>query len=151
MRISKMLAPGSPVPTATVRSAEGVEWSIPEGPVLVVLFKISCPTCQLTLPYLNRLGNALPVVGISQNNAADTERFREAFSIQYPLYLDDPKGYPVSNGFKISNVPSLFLIENGEVTRAEHGFSRAFLSELASRFGVELFRPTDRVPEFKPG
>jgi thiol-disulfide isomerase/thioredoxin len=151
LRLSKMLGAGSPVPKVTARSAEGVEWPIPEGPVLLVLFKISCPTCQLTLPFLNRLGSALPVVGVSQNNAADTERFRQAFSLQYPVYLDDSQGYPVSNAFQITNVPSLLLIEGGRVTWSEHGFSRAGLSEVAARFGVELFRPTDRVPEFKPG
>jgi thiol-disulfide isomerase/thioredoxin len=52
-------------------------------PVLLAFFKITCPTCQLTFPFLQRLMDrgGPRVVGISQDDAAGTAEFNEAFSL----------------------------------------------------------------------
>ena len=69
-----------------------------EGPILVAFFKVSCPTCQYTLPYLQRFvdENAIRLVGISQDEAAATRRFCEAYGITFPILLDPTNAkYPV--------------------------------------------------------
>lgn len=153
-----MLQAGSSIPTLDVTHLDGApvgaeEVLTPGSPVLLVLFKAGCPTCQLTLPFFNRLGGHLRVMGISQDEGKATERFRDAYGIQYMLLLDEKrKGYPTSNGFGITNVPALFLVDGGgQIEWSDTGFSKRALTGLAARFGVDLFEPSDRVPEFKPG
>ncbi len=132
------------------------------GPVLLAFFKVSCPTCQLTLPFLDRLqrgrgnapqGDAPQVVAISQDDATATQNFNRRFGISLPALLDASTArYPVSNAYRITNVPSLFLIESdGRISRSVAGFDKAEMEALALRFQVRLFTPSDRVPVFQPG
>lgn len=122
------------------------------GPVLLVLFKVSCPTCQFTLPFLERLFiRGLQVVGISQDDAQSTREFADYFGITFPVLLDGP-GYPVSNAYAISSVPSLFLIEpDGVVSLAGNGFHRDDLQKLGVRAGGSPFRESERIPAMRPG
>lgn len=132
------------------------------GPVLLAFYKVTCPTCQLTLPFLNRLekgraADAPRVVAISQDDAAATHAFNRRFGVELPTLLD-PSGsagtprYPASNAYGITNVPSLFLVEpDGRISLSAMGFDRAEMERLGERFGVRLFTPSDRVPVFQPG
>jgi peroxiredoxin len=123
------------------------------GPVLLAFYKIACPTCQFTLPFLQRLANTqgLQVVTISQDDARSTGQFAERFGISLPVLLDQAP-YPVSNLYGIRNVPTLYLIEPGaRIAMAGTGFSRASLQSLAGRFGTQVFREGERVPEMRPG
>jgi len=126
-----------------------------KGPVLLAFFKISCPVCQLTLPFLDRLAasGVFSVYGISQNNEADTSEFVEEYSLSYPMLLDTQKtGYPVSNAYGITHVPTLFLVEKeGGIARVVEGWSRQDIAWLGARAGVNPLRPTDNVPELKAG
>ena len=66
------------------------------GPVLLAFFKVSCPTCQLTLPFLDRLrrgkaADAPQIMGISQDDAAATSNFNRRYRIGLPALLD-PSG-----------------------------------------------------------
>src|ERR1051326_2332218 len=127
---------------------------IANGPVLLALYKSSCPVCQLTLPYLQRIAQgSLPVVMISQDNQRETERFRDKFSLTMPALLDRAEDrYPVSNAFGITNVPSLFLIEqDGTISHSGSGFRKTELEDLGRRSGVPVFTPEDKVPEWKAG
>jgi peroxiredoxin len=153
-------------PEFELPSLHGARQSLRElvagGPVLLAFFKVSCPTCQLTLPFLERLhqgraADAPRVVAISQDDAAATEKFNQRYGISLPVLLD-PAGssggvrYPVSNAYRITNVPSLFLIErDGEISLSVTGFDRAEMEKLGVRFGVRLFTSADRVPVFQPG
>jgi peroxiredoxin len=120
-----------------------------KAPVLVVFFKITCPVCQFTLPFLNRLHAAgeLAVYGISQDDDADTREFNQEFGIQFPVLLDsEDAGYPASNAYGISNVPSLFLITGeGKIERVIEGWSKKEMQTLG------VIRPGDNVPEWKAG
>jgi peroxiredoxin len=141
-------------------SLEGRNYSLDElltaGPVLLVFFKISCPTCQLTLPYLERLyargfPGAPQIVGISQDSARDTRDFNEHFGITFPMLIDSA-GYPASNAYRVTNVPTLFLVDSqGAVTWSLNGFHKAELEALGERFGGSPFTATDRVPLLRPG
>ncbi|MDR3702410.1 MAG: TlpA disulfide reductase family protein [Candidatus Sulfopaludibacter sp.] len=146
-RQNEILAAGSRAP-----AIEGLAAS---GPVLVVFFKITCPVCQFTLPFLNRIQQAgtLPVFGISQNGAADTREFVEEFSVEYPVLLDpEDANFPAGNAYGISTVPSLFLIgQDGKIERAIEGWSRKEMEWLGARSGATVIRQGENVPEWKAG
>ncbi len=157
---------GQRAPAFTLRGLDGREYSLAEalkkGPVLAAFFKVSCPTCQLALPFLDRLqagyGHGASVWGISQDDARDTKEFRDEFELSYPLLIDED-GYPVSNAYGLTNVPTLILIApDGSVRISFHGFDKAGLEQIScelSRFTgsepVEVFHPHELVPDFKPG
>jgi peroxiredoxin len=122
------------------------------GPVLLVLFKVSCPTCQFTLPFIERLhGRGLRVWGISQDDEESTRELTDHLGITFPI-LRDAEGYPVSNAYGISSVPSMFLVEaNGSVSWSLNGFHKAKLETLGERVGGSPFREAERVPAMRPG
>ncbi|MCL6481665.1 MAG: TlpA family protein disulfide reductase [Firmicutes bacterium] len=160
------VAAGTKAPAFVLRGLDGREYALREalkhGPVLVAFFKVSCPTCQLALPFLNRLhegyGHAASLWGISQDEARDTEEFREEFGLDFPLLLDE-EGYPVSNLYGLTNVPTLILIApDGTATISFHGFVKAGLEQIAAELAqwtaskpVTVFHPHELVPDFKPG
>ncbi len=128
------------------------------GPVLLVFFKILCPTCQFTLPFLERLHQAESegsprVFAISQDKRSPTLEFNQEFGITIPTLLDQASdGYPASNAYGITAVPSLFLVgADGKIEWAGDGFHRAELESLARKFGISLFSPGEPVPEMRPG
>ena len=120
-------------------------------PVLLAFFKISCPTCQFTFPYLQRMADKVPILGVSQDDEESTDEFRRAFKLTFPIVLDPPR-YPASNSYALSHVPSLFLVEpDGRISFAVSGFSRRDLEQIGNRFGSSPFHEGDRIPDFKPG
>jgi len=154
-----LAASGDQAPSFRLNALDAAPQSLDEilahGPSLLVFYKISCPVCQLTAPYLQRLaaGKSLQVVGISQDDANGTRGFTERFGVQFPTLLDSfSEGYPASNAYGITSVPSLFLIErDGAIARSFAGFSKRDFEEIASRAGISIFGPADDVPEWKAG
>lgn len=151
-----MLATGDKAPAFDLELQGGGRKSLNDllarGPALIGFFKVSCPVCQFTFPFLERLHRAgVNVAGISQDDAASTAEFNDEFGITFPV-LRDARGYPASNGFAISHVPSLFLVEqDGTISWAVEGFSKSELEKAASRLGASPFRPGEYVPEWKAG
>jgi peroxiredoxin len=124
-----------------------------EGATLVVIFKSSCPVCQLALPFLERIKDsaALRIVLVSQDDAKTAAKFLDHFGISITTLLDG-RGYPVSNTYEIETVPSLFLVDQGGViTKSWAGFSKADMEALGTFAGTALFRPGENVPLFTPG
>jgi peroxiredoxin len=154
-----MLTAGDSAPDFSVHTLSGDELSLAkltrEGAVLLAFFKVSCPTCQYTFPFLERLKAAigLSITGISQDDAKATAEFCRAFGISFPIGLDPAKAhYPLSNAYRISQVPTLFLIEGTAIAHAFSGFSRSDLELIRNKFGpATLFRPGEKIPEFRPG
>jgi peroxiredoxin len=131
---------------------------LPSGPVFLAFFKVSCPTCQFTLPYLERIysgladGNAR-MIAVSQDDAESTREFHKEFGITMPTLLDSARqGYPASNAYGLVYVPSMFLVErDGTISWSLVGFNRKELEELGGKLGVNPFKPGERVPEMKSG
>lgn len=154
-----MLSAGMHAPAFELKALDGQRRSLASlletGPVLAAFFKVSCPVCQFTFPFLERLAanDAAQFIGISQDDAAPTAAFNARFGVTFPIFLDEGKeGYPVSNAFGISSVPSLFLIEtDGTISKAFHGFSKKDIEELAQRVNVAAFRENETVPAWKAG
>jgi len=158
-RKKTLAAEGAKAPGFRLTSLDGPTQSLDDilerGPVLLAFFKISCPVCQLTAPYLQRLSlnNTLQVIGISQDDAGATRGFAERLGVTFPTLLDlSSEDYPASNAYGISSVPSMFLLErDGTITRAFPGFSKRDFEEIGARVGVLPFAPGDQVPEWKAG
>lgn len=154
-----MIAAGALAPPFELKCLAGGSRSLQQilgsGPALLVFFKISCPVCQLTLPYLERLAStsALQIIGISQDDADNTQAFVDRYGLTFPLLLDQSSdGYPASNAYGISSVPTQFLVEpDGRIATSFNGFSKQDLEALGARAGVAPFRPDDHVPEWKAG
>ena len=123
--------------------------------VLLVFFKISCPVCQLAMPFLERLhaSGGLAIYGISQNDPESTREFTGDFEVNFPILLDsEDEGYPASNAYGISSVPTMFLVEpDGAISRVVEGWNRIDMEELGVQAGIGLFREGDNVPAWKAG
>jgi len=159
---SGSLAPSFTLKTCTVTQHQ-LSAFLEKGPVVLAFFKISCPVCQFTFPFLQRMHERLSnkpasVVGISQDDARDTKEFCQDVGAEFPVLLDDP-GYPVSNAYGITNVPTIFLIEpDGKIRLECMGFDKAALEKMtaalesAAKLPTKpLFRPEEVVPAYKPG
>ena len=154
-----MLGRGMHAPRFELKDLSGEKRSLDKllekGPVLLALFKVSCPVCQLAFPFLERLSHndAMAVIGISQDEAGSTVGFNRRFGITFSTLVDESReGYPVSNAFGISSVPSVFLVEtDGTISHAFAGFSKRDFEEIGKRINVRPFRPDEYVPEFKSG
>lgn len=154
-----MLRRGMHAPRFELHDLAGGKQSLAQilerGPVLLALFKVSCPVCQLTFPFLELLADndAMQVVGISQDDVSSTKTFNQRFGVTFPTLLDEVReGYPVSNAFGISTVPSAFLVEtDGTISHSFAGFSKRDLEEIGKRVNVRPFLPNEYVPDFKAG
>jgi peroxiredoxin len=153
-----MLTAGTKAPAFALEDLSGRRIALSEiltqGPALLAVYKIGCPVCQLTLPFLERIANvSLQVIGISQDDARGTGRFQQTYRLTMPTLLDpEDAKYPASNAFGITHVPSLFLVEpDGVISLASNGFSKRDLEAIGKRAGVEIFRPDEKVPDWKAG
>jgi peroxiredoxin len=162
------LASGVHAPDIQLSFVDGNKFSMRDalkrGPVLAAFFKVSCPVCQMAFPYIERLYQAygksgkLTMVSVSQDDAQDTKDFNAEFGISIPALLDD-EGYPVSNAYGLTNVPTIFLISpDGEIERSIVSWSKPDMEDLNRKLAeicgvkpAELFRKGERVAEFKPG
>jgi peroxiredoxin len=111
---------GNIAPNFSLKSLDEKEFSLNKlmerGPVVAVFFKISCPVCQFTFPFLERLykrygGDGVTFLGISQDDARATKSFAKEYGITFPMLIDDENGYLVSNAYGLTNVPTIFLID----------------------------------------
>ncbi len=163
------LETGVRAPEIALSLPDGRKFSLSEarkrGPVVAAFFKVSCPVCQLAFPYLERIFKAysksstFTLVGISQDNASDTDAFGREFGISFPVLLDEPGRYPVSKAYGLTHVPSIFLISpEGEIESSTVGWSKVDIDELNRMLAkishlapAQLFRAGEKVPEFRPG
>jgi peroxiredoxin len=158
---------GDHAPDFPLKSLDGSNYLLKSllqrGAVLAAFFKVSCPTCQFTFPYLQRLyegyrGDGVTFVAISQDDARDTEKFNKKYGVTFPTLLDGP-GYPVSNAYGLTTVPTIFLIEpDGSVKISCMGFSKSDLEQIAKELAerrhvgaAPLFKQEEKIPAFKPG
>ena len=154
-----MLSTGDRAPAFELKDAAGASVSLENlagrRPALLAFFKASCPVCQMTLPYLERLaaGGKLAVIGVSQDDASTAAAFNRRFGVTFPTLFDRAKdGYPASNAFGITNVPSLFLLEHdGTIGRAVMGWSKRDIEALEPVAGAKAILPGEQVAEWRAG
>ena len=155
----EMLSPGDLAPGFLLMDLNGRETALADlirtGPVLLTFYKVSCPVCQMTMPFLERLhqAGALRIYAISQNDADDSREFNQEYGITMATLLDrEEDKFSASNAYGISHVPTLYLVGgDGRISKGIESWNRPELEALASGVGVQLIRPTDNVPEFRGG
>lgn len=145
---------GEKAPSFTLKDLHGNSSTLADltatAPGLLVFFRVSCPTCQYTLPFLDRLRQAVPgapIVAIAQDSAADAQAFAQRFNVNLPFLLDD-QDYSVSRSYGVEIVPSIFVLDrDGKIIFAIEGWSRDDFEAL-----VQLIKPPDAPPPviFKP-
>ena len=158
---------GNSAPDFSLSGLDGKTYALKSllqrGPVVAAFFKISCPVCQFTAPFLERLfqrygGDGVTFLGVSQDDVKSTTKFAAEFGLTFPVAID-AKGYPASNAYGLTMVPTIFLIDpDGTVKVSSMGFAKqeleAIAAGLASRRNiapVALFRTDERIPAQKPG
>jgi peroxiredoxin len=137
--------------------------ALQQGPVLAAFFKVSCPVCQYTFPFLERIykahGDKITIVGISQDNQRDTAAFLKEYGVTFRTLLDDPNGYAVSNAYGLTNVPTLFLIgQDGKIEISSVGWVKQEVEDINRKFAAvrqtpppPIFLPADDVRDVRPG
>ena len=158
---------GDMAPEFSLKSLDQKQYSLrsllERGPVVAAFFKISCPVCQFTFPFLERLhqqygSGGATFLGISQDDARATKSFASEYGVTFQVVLDED-GYTVSNAYGLTNVPTIFLIEtDGKVKVSSMGFDKKDLETIASQLAelrkialTPLFRSDEVVPANKPG
>lgn len=128
--------------------------------VVLAFFKVSCPVCQFTFPYLERLKRlhpSIPIWGVSQDDSDATTAFARMYGLTFPLLLDTRLDLTVAYG--LTNVPTTFLVAaDGSIQQTIVGWVKSELEELNTRLseisetaGKPLFTAADEVPELRPG
>jgi peroxiredoxin len=162
------LSSGAVAPDFTLTTMDGKPFSLSQaiqrGPVLLVFFKISCPVCQYALPFIERLyqayrGKNVTVAGVSQNSRKDTALFQKEYGVTFPMLLDDPANYKVSNAYGLTNVPTILLIApDGTIEVSSVGWSRADIVAINAKLAEHLqarqavvFHDGEDVAEWKAG
>jgi peroxiredoxin len=134
-------------------------------PLLLAFFKVSCPTCQLTWPYLQKLhalwgGRAVRVAGVCQNTAAEGKAyFREYGKATFDLFVDPAPRFAASNAYGVEAVPHLVLVSaGGKVQKLFAGWSKRDMEtlsgEIAEAKGLvpkPLVPSSDPVADWKAG
>jgi peroxiredoxin len=158
---------GHRAPNFSLKGPDGKQYSLEElckqGPVFAAFFKVSCPVCQFTFPFLERLykqfgGEALTFLAVSQDDARATKDFARQYGVTFPMVMDE-KGYPASNAYGLTMVPTIFLIDtDGTVKVSSMGFNKHDLEKIASELAdrkhiprAALFQPSESVPASRPG
>jgi len=162
------LSTGTKAPEFELKTLDGKRFSLSEelahGPVVLAFFKVSCPTCQYALPFLERLYKAyghgvVKLVGVSQNTAKDTAAFNKEFGVTFPVLLDDTHKYPVSNAYGLTNVPTVFWIaQDGEIEISSVGWLKADFEQINRKMAeagktapAAVFQPGEDVRDFRAG
>jgi peroxiredoxin len=161
------LASGAKAPDFELKTLDGRSFSLRDelsrGPVVLAFFKVSCPTCQYALPFLERLhkayGTNAKLFGVSQNDAQETAAFVKEFGVTFPVLLDDLRSYPVSNAYGLTNVPTIFWIaQDGEIVVSSVGWVKADFEQINRKMAetgkvapAVVFKPGEEVRDFRAG
>lgn len=146
------IPPGSPAPP--IPGAERAD-----GPSVVFFYKVTCPTCQLAAPVAERFASAFPgrFVGVGQDPGEKLDQFAEELDLSFVSVADEPP-YELSNAYGVRTVPTLFVLDDGEVADVveswdREGWNRAAtrLADLVGTTVERLSHESDGLPPFRPG
>jgi len=161
------IVPGNVAPGFSLKSIEGKDFALgsalQRGPVVLAFFKVSCPVCKFTFPFLERIfkkygGGDVNFVAVSQDNVSASRDFAHEFGVTCPVLIDEA-GYPVSNAYHLTSVPTFFLINpDGKVQVSSAGFGKAELEAIADALADRrnitrspVFQADEAIPAYRPG
>lgn len=128
-------------------------------PAAVVFFKVTCPTCQMAAPPMERLHRAVGdrFVAVVQDPPERAVEFSRAYGTSFPS-VPDEEPYEVSAAWRVRVVPTLFVTANGRVEDVVESWDREGWTRAANRLGELLGSPVpppseegDGLPPFRPG
>jgi peroxiredoxin len=132
--------------------------------VVLAVFKTTCPVCQLSWPYVERLHRSYhevaKVVGVSQDGPADSREYHEQFgNARFDLLYDRAPQYRFSNALGIVTVPHVVAFDrSGGLLSTWQGWQRDKIELLAQTIAaytnmtlVPLIAASDPVPASKAG
>ena len=132
----------------------------PEGPHALLFYKVTCPTCQMAAPPLDRFERAYPgrITGIGQDPAEALGEFSATYEMTFPSSPDLPP-YDVSNAYGITHVPTMIVVDgDGVVADVVESWDRDGLNRASERLAAlvgadpaTISEPGDGLPEFRPG
>ena len=151
---------GAKAPQVTLQGPAGAK-TIPAGRVQAVFFfKVSCPTCPLAAPAVERLRKAYPgldVVAVSQDSEGETQEWMRQQGLDASAAVVEGEKYPASTAFGLEAVPTLVLLDgNGAIAAAQEGWSRDGYDALAKEAARLVGAPPVAIapaegPAFRPG
>ena len=162
------LAEGSQAPDFALTGIDGNEYrlsqALQQGPLLAVFIKTTCPACDLVMPYLKRLSETYRrdywhLWVVSQNFAQSSRDYARRFDVSFPIVVDEPEEWTVSQVWDPPATPTMFLIDSdGRVEVVTWGFSKDDLNQMAARIARHLGEPPKLVaqkddgnPDVRPG
>ena len=130
------------------------------GPRAVVFYKVTCPTCQIAAPAMERLFRSAPqsFAAVVQDPPERAEEFNETYGTTFSP-VSDAEPYDLSSAFGVRTVPTVFVIdEDGRVEDVAESWDRegwnraaARLAELTGLDLPALSEEGDGLPPFRPG
>lgn len=134
--------------------------ALKKGALLLTFYKKTCPTCQMTYPFFEKLHTHysspnFKMVGIGQD--PETQEFSKTYGVTFQM-VSDTSSYDISKKYHITIVPTAFFISPvGKIESLLIGFSKKELMGLSKKMShqtkkpfLDLFKDVN-VPEFKPG
>lgn len=128
--------------------------------IVLAFFKVSCPVCQFSIPFIDKLSNLYSkaaIYAISQDNNADTNMFISEFNLNLPVLIDAQ--LKSSLDYDLTNVPTVFAINDKQlIDKTIVGFVKADFEYLNMRLAaitkqtlIPLFPEPDKIPQLRPG
>ncbi len=156
------LAEGTAAPALDLPLLQGGRFQSAEAKRAVILafFKVDCPVCQFSFPYLQRLSARVQergpkLVGVAQNDAKAAQQFAQTFGVRFPIALDAAPEHAASRAYGLTHVPAVFWVgADGRIAQTIVGFDKAGYAQLAAAAGVEeLFTEEEerKLPGRRPG
>ncbi len=150
------LSPGDPAPPIQLPDATTGElvvegWA--DGPTALAFFKVTCPVCQMVAPCIQALADGgARVVAVGQDPPDRLLAYAEHYGQRVRTLSDSPP-YAVSDAYRISAVPTLFVVgRGGVVEHAVGAWDRIGWNEVAAAVGVPtLSVEGDGLPAYRPG
>jgi thiol-disulfide isomerase/thioredoxin len=140
--------------------APAFEGATQPGAHALAFYKVTCPTCRMAAPALERFEAVYPgrIRGIGQDPAVELATFSDETGMTFPSIPDEPP-YDASTAYGIEHVPTVLVVDAGgkvvEVVEAwdRDGFNRASrtLADLLRVPASVISDPSDGLPAFKPG
>ena len=157
----RILEIGDRAPEVSSRTLDGKSVTmsdlLSESGAVLAFFKVTCPVCQYTFPFLERIhkggaATSIKFYGVCQDDAEASAEFANEFGITFPMLIDEDRSFEASNAFGISIVPTMFLISQDRTIQwTSAGFSRKDLESLALRMNTAVFQAGENVPDYRPG
>lgn len=154
---------GDTAPDFSLPSVQGRDVRLGDikGPKVLTFYKVTCPTCQLTLPFVEKIfksyGESVSFLGVVQDPKEEVRKFMEDYGLTFSQLIDAPD-YRVSSQYEVNVVPTIYLLDgDNRILFVEESFLKAGLEKLVSEIAhltgseeVDIFAGAD-VPPFKAG